>query len=66
MKELARAKNKSRAWIIREALDQFLKNRHQGSQSLYSEALKIVGKYKCGASDISTEHGRYLEEDFIK
>jgi predicted DNA-binding protein len=64
LRELARARNKSMAGIIREALDQFLGNEEPGSRTLYRQALKVVGKYQCGVSDISTHHDKYLEDDF--
>jgi hypothetical protein len=64
LKELARARNESMAEIIRVALDQFLENQEPGARSLYRQALKVVGKYRCGVSDISIDHDKYLEEEF--
>jgi predicted DNA-binding protein len=64
LKELARARNKSIAGMIREALDQFLGNQEPGGRTLYRQALKVVGKYKSGVNDISIDHDKYLEEEF--
>lgn len=64
LRELARAKNKSMAGIIREALDQYLGSQEPGGRALYLQALKAVGKYHCDANDISFEHDKHLEEDF--
>jgi predicted DNA-binding protein len=64
LKELARTRNKSMAGVIREALDQFLGNQEPGGRTLYRQALKAVGKYRCGVNDISIEHDKYLEEEF--
>ena len=64
IKELARQKNTSAASVIRSAIDKYLVSGQPGRQALYENALKVAGKYKSGASDISTHHDKYLEEAF--
>ena len=64
LKELAHAGNESIAAIIRKALDQFLLKQKPDRRMLYRQALTAVGKYGIGVHDISTEHDRYLEEEF--
>ena len=64
LKELARTRNKSIAGLIRDALDQFLEDQEPGGRALYMQALKVVGKHRCGAGNMSVDHDAYLEEDF--
>lgn len=64
LKEIARAGNKSIAGVIREALDKVLDKEEPGARTLYRQALKVVGKYRCGVSDIGTNHDEYLEKEF--
>jgi hypothetical protein len=65
LKELAHAGNESVASVIRKALDQFLSNQKPDRRTLYRQALAVVGKYQAGLNDVSLEHDRYLEEEFI-
>ncbi len=65
LKEMAHENNESVAALIRKALDQFLLKQQPNRRALYRQALAVVGKYKAGVHDISTEHDRYLEDDFM-
>ena len=50
--------------LVRKAIELFLANHNQCHSKLYQEAFSVIGKYKAGVSDISTEHDRYLDEAF--
>jgi hypothetical protein len=64
LKEMAHESNQSIAAIIRKALDQFLLKQRPNRRTLYRQALAAVGKHQAGVHDVSTEHDRYLEEEF--
>ena len=64
LKELAHESNQSMAALIREALDQFLAQRHLERDALHRQALSVVGKYSASVPDISVHHDRYLDEAY--
>ncbi len=64
LKEMAHERNESIAALIRKALDQFLLNQRPGRRDLYRQALAVAGKHSASIHDISTEHDRYLDEEF--
>lgn len=64
LREISRTGRESIAALIRRAVDQFLMSRKPDRFALYRQASTVVGKYEAGASDISLEHDRYLEEAF--
>lgn len=65
LRAIAHARNTSIAAVIRQALDEFLHQANPNRGDLYRKALESVGGYEAKESNISTEHDRFLEEDFL-
>ena len=63
--ELSRARGKSVAALIREAVDRLLASRQPDRTTLYRRALDVVGRYEAGKRDVSVDHDRYLDEDTL-
>lgn len=64
LKEISQIEKQSVAAIIRKAVDHILLTRKPDRTALYKQALSVAGKYEADASDISSEHDRYLEEAY--
>jgi len=64
LRELSLSSSKSVAALIRKAIDRFLITGKADNNSLYRQAMTVVGKYNTEQPDISVEHDRYLEEAF--
>jgi hypothetical protein len=68
LKELAVAKHTSMAKLIRQSVDQWLRSLNEPDldekdlDEKRRRAMSIVGKFRSGKTDISTEHDKYLEE----
>lgn len=63
LKRLAAAKGVSMAAEIREALDNHLSGKGAGSVGV-ARAIRSVGRFRSGRSDISTLHDEHLDEAF--
>ncbi len=50
------------AEIVRRALSEYFRR----TDDRWERALRIVGKYASGASDVSEQHDRYLEEAYAE
>lgn len=67
LKELAAAEGRSMADLIRESVDIYIASdpaREPGQAR--NEALRLIGKYSSGRSDLSKNHDLYLAEDLAR
>lgn len=60
LKELAAERGVSMAELIRQSVEQLLKQRERAEK--WRRAREIVGKYHGGPSDVSVNHDKYLDE----
>ncbi len=65
IKELASQQQISISAVVRRAVDQLLLTRKPGRESLYREALKAAGRHEADNHDISTNHDKYLDEEYL-
>lgn len=67
VKRIAAARHLSMAEVIRQAVDQVINsNTSAGPEEKKRKALEVVGKFRSGKHDISTEHDKYLADAFNK
>lgn len=65
LRELSAQTGNSVADLIRRCVEQYLSARqHLDRNSQIERALRIVGRFRSGASDVSAEHDRYLAKAF--
>jgi len=65
LKELAAARNKSMAELIRQAVDILLRNATAiDHEERKRRAIAAAGRFRSGMPDLSTEHDRYLSEAY--
>ncbi len=65
LREIARAKGRSMAELVRRSVDSLLRSQGMlNREELKRRAMAAVGRFHSGASDISTNHDRYLSEAF--
>ncbi len=63
LKDIAARKKESMAGLIREAVDEFLKEEKGLSyEEKKIRAIRAIGRFRSGKSDISVNHDKYLEE----
>ncbi len=63
LKEIALRKKVSMAGLIREAVDEYLREEHGLSyEEKKRRAIRAIGSFKSGKRDISINHDKYLEE----
>lgn len=61
LRRQAAMRRMSIAAVVREAVDHELE-REGTRRAARERALQAIGKYRGGASDVSVEHDRYLDE----
>jgi 16S rRNA U516 pseudouridylate synthase RsuA-like enzyme len=67
IKRIAAAQGTSMAEVIRRAVDDVIISRPSGNwNERHQRALAIVGKFRSGKRDISSNHDRYLAEVYRK
>lgn len=65
LRELSRRENISIAKLIRRSLDQFLNSSMViDDEERRIRAIKAVGRFRSGKSDISVNHDRYLDDSY--
>ncbi len=66
LRSLARQMGVSMAEIIRRYVDRGLEGERPGRADLYARAERLIGRFPDleGATDLATEHDRYLEDAF--
>ena len=65
LKKMAAKQRKSMAELIRRAIDQMVDSSTQGvTKACREKARAVSGKFRSGIHDLSTDHDRYLSEDF--
>ena len=65
LKQLAAINHTSMAELIRRAIEMFTLSPETGSiETRKQRAIKAVGKYRSGLSDVSVQHDGYLAEAF--
>lgn len=65
LRRIAGSNGRSIADLIREGVDLYLSSQLRPSrEEQIARALRFVGKFASGRSDISTEHDRYLAEAY--
>jgi hypothetical protein len=65
LRELSRRENISIAKLIRRSLDQFLNSSMViDAEERRIRAIKAVGRFRSGKSDISLHHDRYLDDSY--
>ena len=68
LKRMAAREGVSMAEVVRRAVDAKI---HEGASEVPWEervrrALAVMGKFKSGIRDLSTNHDKYLAEDYLK
>ena len=63
LKEIAAKKGVSMAELIRESVERIIEERERVNK--WRKALAIMGRYRSDLSDVSTNHDRYLAEDYL-
>jgi hypothetical protein len=65
LRQLSASTGKSIADLVRQGVDRYLSVQvGVSSQERIERALRVVGKFRSGKSDVSTDHDRYLAEAF--
>jgi len=65
LKELAAARGVSMAELIRQSVDAFIRSsRGVDAEERRRRAIAAAGRFRSGASDVSSDHDRYLAEAF--
>ena len=65
LRNLSRSSGKSVAELIRNAVDQLLTAKPASDRTdQVARALKVVGRFASGKSDVSRNHDQYLAEAF--
>lgn len=65
LRRLAAASGRSIADLVRQGVDQYLAVRRQPDpEERRKRALRALGKFSSGVSDVSTRHDHYLAEAF--
>jgi len=65
LRELSRRENISIAKLIRRSLDRFLNSSMViDDEERRIRAIKAVGRFRSGKSDISVNHDRYLDDSY--
>ncbi|HUP01572.1 MAG TPA: CopG family transcriptional regulator [Gemmatimonadota bacterium] len=66
LQKLAAEESVSMAEIVRRSLDRMLADAAPSRRELYSRAASIIGRFedRDGATNLSGDHDRYLEEAF--
>jgi len=65
LRELSRRENISIAKLIRRSLDRFLNSSMIiDDEERRIRAIKAVGRFRSGKSDISVNHDRYLDDSY--
>lgn len=67
LRETSAATGKSVAELIRQGVDRFLAARFEPTREERIErAIRVAGRFRGGASDVSVNHDKYLAEAFKK
>ena len=67
LKELAAAKGRSMAELVRSSIDALLTQPEVGTaDAKRNRALSVVGRFHSGAGDLSTDHDRHLADVFSR
>ena len=61
--ELATRRGISLAELVRQGVERILAESEQREKR--QRALAVLGRYDVGPSDVSTDHDRYLSEDYV-
>jgi hypothetical protein len=65
LRQLSASTGKSIADLVRQGVDRYLSVQvGLSSQERIERALRVVGKFRSGKSDVSTDHDRYLADAF--
>lgn len=64
LKNLAEKRRVSMAELIRESVERLLKEQDEREQEKWRRALSLVGAFSSGVSDVSANHGKYLDEAY--
>lgn len=62
LRRKASQRRTSVASLVRDAVDTSLREGH--SSARWDRALAVLGQFTSGASDVSADHDRYLEDAF--
>ena len=62
LKEMAVRRGVSMAELIRESVQRLIEEREEAEK--WRRALEVLGKYRDGASDVSINHDKYLDEAY--
>mgnify|MGYP005864063869 CR=1 FL=1 len=60
LKEVAAERGVSMAELIRQAVDRILEESAEDEK--WRRAMALIGRYRGGPSDVSTNHDKYLDE----
>lgn len=63
LKEMAAQQGVSMAGIVRQAIEHILKEGEEAEK--WRRALSIMGRFHGGPADVSTNHDKYLDEDYL-
>ena len=63
LKALAAHRGVSMAEVIRQAVEQIIEQSER--QERMRRALSVMGRFRSGYTDISVEHDKYLDEDYL-
>ena len=67
LKRVASEEHVSIAELVRRAVENLIKSRaYVGNEERQRRAIAISGRFRSGASDLSTEHDRHLSEAYGK
>lgn len=65
LRQLSASTGKSIADLVRQGVDRYLAVQvGLSSQERIERALRVVGKFRSGKSDVSTDHDRYLADAY--
>ena len=66
LRQMAAESGKSIAELVRLGVELYLQSQHAPDQNTLRErALRSIGKFKSGLSDVGRNHDQYLAEDFL-
>jgi hypothetical protein len=65
LKKLATARHVSVSELVRQSVDQLIRlPENLGFDEYHQVSVEIVGKYRSGLTDVSTNHDKYLSENY--
>ncbi|MBI2863199.1 MAG: ribbon-helix-helix protein, CopG family [Chloroflexi bacterium] len=64
LKELATQRGVSMAELVRESVERILRESEEDEK--WRRALALMGRYREGTPDVSTNHDKYLDEEYLK